>query len=217
MAVAAASPVDADNTAGQRRLPLLRNALQPKGPGSNDRSTAERLLNVFTSVPFLLVGQELVRAKDRSPEVRQVGASLMLAGGTACAYHATNPGKQTKLRTVLRKLDYWTVSLATAALVRAAGPQVSQLTSLSSLLFVPMRPTAVTLSNITSVELQLARQALSKPALRPAYRRHALALAAGGACFAGESTAIEHDVMCVHALWHCFAAYAVASGAKMLA
>ncbi len=94
--------------------------------------------------------------------------------------------------------------------------QVSQFTSLSSLLFVPLRPTAVTLSNITSVELQLIRHAYSKPALRPAYRRHALALAAGGCCFAGESTAIEHNVMCVHALWHCFAALAVSSGAKML-
>ncbi len=64
------------------------------------------------------------RAKDSSPEVRQVGAGLLLAGGTACAYHATHPGKQSKLRSVLRKLDYWTVSLATAALVRAAGPRV---------------------------------------------------------------------------------------------
>lgn len=64
------------------------------------------------------------RAKDSSPEVRQVGAGLLLAGGTACAYHATHPDKQSKLRSVLRKLDYWTVSLATAALVRAAGPRV---------------------------------------------------------------------------------------------
>lgn len=69
--------------------------------------------------------------------MRRVGASLLLAGGTACAYHATNPDKQSKLRSALRKLDYWTVSLATAALVRAAGPQVRCLhprTNLSTVL-----------------------------------------------------------------------------------
>ena len=93
---------------------------------------------------------------------------------------------------------------------------MSQLTSLTSLLFVPIRPTAVTLSNISTVELQLIRRAWATPKLRPAYRRHALALAAGGACFAAESEAIKHDIGCVHALWHCFAAYAVASGAKLL-
>lgn len=94
--------------------------------------------------------------------------------------------------------------------------QVTQLTTLSSLAIVPWRPTAVTLSNISTVELQLLRRAVSKPALRPAYGRHALALAAGGACFAGETTAIKHDLHCVHALWHCLAALAVSTGAKML-
>lgn len=94
--------------------------------------------------------------------------------------------------------------------------QVTQFTTLSSLAFVPWRPTAVTLSNISTVELQLMRRAISKPALRPAYGRHALALAAGGACYAGETTAIKHDHHFVHALWHCFAAVALSTGAKML-
>ena len=94
--------------------------------------------------------------------------------------------------------------------------QVTQLPSLSSLLFVPWRPTAVTLSNISAVELQLLRRAVDKPGLRTAYGRHALALAAGGACYAGETTAIRHNLAFVHALWHCCAAYAVSTGAKML-
>ncbi len=35
-----------------------------QGPGSNDRSAAERLLNVLTSVPFLLVGGNLIRCSS---------------------------------------------------------------------------------------------------------------------------------------------------------
>jgi hypothetical protein len=100
--------------------------------------------------------------------------------------------------------------------MECTAQQVTQLPSLSSLVFVPWRPTAVTLSNISAVELQLLRQAVYKPALRTAYGRHALALAAGGACYAGETTAIKHNLAFVHALWHCCAAYAVSTGAKML-
>lgn len=65
------------------------------------------------------------RAKDRSPEVRHVGASLLLAGAAACGYHTASPGgNRVRLRSALRKLDHWTVSLTSAALVRASGPQV---------------------------------------------------------------------------------------------
>lgn len=61
--------------------------------------------------------------------MRRVGASLLLAGGAACAYHATEPsGKRVRLRSALRKLDHWTVSLASAALVQAASPEVCNCT-----------------------------------------------------------------------------------------
>lgn len=57
--------------------------------------------------------------------MRRVGASLVLAGGAACAYHSTEPsGKRVWLRSAFRKLDHWTVSLASAALVCAAGSEV---------------------------------------------------------------------------------------------
>jgi hypothetical protein len=65
------------------------------------------------------------RSEEYSRDVRRVGASLVLAGGAACAYHSTEPsGKRIWLRSVFRKLDHWTVSLASAALVCAAGPEV---------------------------------------------------------------------------------------------
>ena len=76
-----------------------------------------------------------LRGEKNSPEVQQVGASLVMAGGAAVAYHATskkasNWGRMPWLRSALRKLDHWTVSLASAALIRAAGPDLPQVIGL---------------------------------------------------------------------------------------
>ena len=38
----------------------------------------------------------------------------------------------------------------------------------------------------------------------------------GAACFAAEDVALQHQIGCVHALWHCLAAYAVASSRELL-
>lgn len=62
----------------------------------------------------------------------------------------------------------------------------------------------------------MCRRVQKQPQLRGAYGRHAAALAVGGLCFAGESTAIKHDISVVHSMWHCLAAVAVSTGARML-
>ena len=46
----------------------------------------------------------------------------MLAGATAMGYHSLPKGR---LRSGLRKLDHWTISLATSAMVPAILPTVS--------------------------------------------------------------------------------------------
>ena len=54
----------------------------------------------------------------RTPEGRQFGASLVSVGVAATLYHATRG----RLRSAMRKLDYWTISLCTSQMVRALHP-----------------------------------------------------------------------------------------------
>jgi len=62
-------------------------------------------------------------ARDTSrSEAQRYGASLMLAGAAAMGYHSLPKGR---LRSGLRKLDHWTISLATSAMVPAIFPTLS--------------------------------------------------------------------------------------------
>jgi hypothetical protein len=49
----------------QPALWLQQHLLFAQGPGGNDRSGSERVLNVLTSLPFLLVGTELLRCRHQ--------------------------------------------------------------------------------------------------------------------------------------------------------
>ncbi len=71
----------------------------------------------------LFLSQFAWHARDSTrSEARRFGASLMLAGATAMGYHSLPKGR---LRSGLRKLDHWTISLATSAMVPAILPTVS--------------------------------------------------------------------------------------------
>ena len=96
-------------------------------------------------------------------------------------------------------------------LTRRVYTQGSKTLSMASLVLIPFRPTAVTLANISVAECRFVSAAASDPKLRPVWRRHVAALAAGGACFAAEDVGIRrHNLDCLHPLWHCLACYAVA-------
>lgn len=107
----------------KQRLCLLnfQTAISPKGPGSNDRTRRERLLNTLTSLPIIFVGLHTIRHRESTAGVH-FGASLLGVGLAATAYHASSG----KLRQHFRKLDYWSISLSTTAAVRAALPAKSQ-------------------------------------------------------------------------------------------
>lgn len=86
--------------------------LRPQGETSNDDHPAERAVNVLTSLPFIALGAHMHGAR-RSPAARQYARSLVAVGCVAAAYHAS----WGRLRPLLRKADYWTISLAGACLV----------------------------------------------------------------------------------------------------
>ena len=89
--------------------------------------------------------------------------------------------------------------------------------SAASLALIPFRPTAVTIANISVAECHFIGAAVANPQLRPAWRRHVAALAAGGACFGAEDAGIKHlNLDCLHPMWHCLACYAVASTCALM-
>lgn len=62
-----------------------------------------------------------------------------------------------------------------------------------------------------NAQVEFAHQALQFSALKPAFKRQAVSLAAGLTCFGLEDSALDRGVGCTHALWHCLAGYAVSS------
>ena len=63
------------------------------------------------------------RRSHETPEGRRFGASLAAAGVAATAYHAVPKGRA---RSGLRKLDHWTISLATNSMLHAICPDMSR-------------------------------------------------------------------------------------------
>ncbi|KAK9789928.1 hypothetical protein WJX73_007486 [Symbiochloris irregularis] len=152
----------------------LRSSLKPKGPGTNDRHIAERILNVATSMPFVLLGVKTLR-KDRhaSTNHQLLGLSLVSVGVAATSYHAASGS----LRRTLRKLDYWSISLCSTLLARALSPQsaFAGAVQMASLAMIPFQPTAVTAANTALMEMKFARSSQRHPALRQAWRQHVMA------------------------------------------
>ena len=78
-------------------------------------------LDVDTVCLIRLTVRDACRDSGRV-EGRRFGASLALAGAAAMGYHALPKGR---LRSCLRKLDHWTISLATSCMVPAICPKLT--------------------------------------------------------------------------------------------
>ncbi|KAK9835265.1 hypothetical protein WJX84_012011 [Apatococcus fuscideae] len=94
------------------RRPVLPS-LKPQGPGCNDSSLRERVVNVATSLPFLAVGRhELGQSKNSDRKI--YGLSMLAVGLAATAYHCSSGS----IRKAFRRADYWTIALASSRLAR---------------------------------------------------------------------------------------------------
>ncbi|KAK9819288.1 hypothetical protein WJX74_001277 [Apatococcus lobatus] len=186
--------------------------LKPQGPGCNDKSLRERVVNVVTALPFLALSRSEL-SQDTSQERKMYGLSMLAVGMAATAYHCSSG----PVRKAFRRADYWSISLASNQLARAAHPgkMPLSLTALS-LAATPFQPTAVTTVNMAAAEIGLARKAKQQPGVRKAYRHHVLAGATGLACFGLEDIAIQHDFHFVHSMWHCLAFYGLAKASSVL-
>ena len=93
-----------------------------------------------------------IRARN-TPEGRRFGSCLVAVGASATAYHAASG----KLRSALRKLDYWTIALASTQMARALFPPTSarlRALNAASWALTPFRPTAVSTLNFGIAEVR---------------------------------------------------------------
>ena len=81
----------------------------------------------------------------------------MAVGASATAYHAASG----KLRTSLRKLDYWTIALASTQMARALFPPTSpclRALNAASWALTPFQPTVVSTLNFGIAEARPLRE-----------------------------------------------------------
>lgn len=188
---------------------------QPSGEAPGDASWGERTANVLTSLPFLALGWHMHRQR-LTPEGRQHALSLMAVGAAATLYHATSG----RARRIARKVDYWTIAVSSAAMVKsvyADSPGVRRAANLS-LLAVPFRPFLVSTAGALLVQAEFVRQAVTHKAVRGDLKRHYAAAALGvGAFFAEDLVMYSGWGGYVHSAWHCLACYGTATLGALLA
>lgn len=184
------------------------NMMQPQGDTRNDDSPDQRFVNIATSLPFLAVGVNMLK-RHRTPEGREYAATMLAVGAAATLYHASSG----KLRRICRKLDYWTIAVSSASMVKALYPENPWLRrSISaSLLAVPFKPFAVSAAHTLVMQAEFARQAAAHKSMRPQFHLHAAAAAAGAVAFAVEDVLLDRGFGHVHAIWHLLAAAGVAT------
>lgn len=102
----------------------------------------------------------LSRAR-KTPQGKRFGSSMVSVGMAATAYHAASGD----LRCALRKLDYWTIAVASTRMVRALFPAASlklRALNAASWALMPFQPTAVSTVNIAVAEV-------SRPCVHKSY------------------------------------------------
>mmetsp|Transcript_1779 Transcript_1779/g.5168 ORF Transcript_1779/g.5168 Transcript_1779/m.5168 type:complete len:295 (+) Transcript_1779:234-1118(+) len=182
----------------------LLNFSRPRGHGVCDHNEFERWANILTSVPYAAVGFHTFRTQ-RSAEGRLYGASLAAVGAGSGIYHSSRG----KYRSLGRKIDYWAIALASAALVRASRPGTPRLATATSIVLTPFQPFAVVSINAAVVEADFLRRAIRRPELRRAHRLHMGASLLGGAAFVGEEFFPKAPL--IHTAWHLMSAVGLAA------
>jgi len=136
--------------------------------------------------------------------------SITAASGIASTFfHSFINHEQPFLKSVARKLDYSTVSVATALAVKAmqvpTPPGYFALTAGA----MPLNPLAVATMNIALLERTYIQRARANPKLRNDHRAHYVSGAIAMSAFAVED--IKTDIPFSHATWHTMAALATAT------
>lgn len=191
----------------------VRDHIQPQGDVGNDDSLDQRILNVITSLPFLGLGAYMVR-RHSSPEGRAYGKSMLLVGASATGYHATWGG----LRRLCRKMDYYSISFASAKMVRAIWPESKVLKRAVgySWLAVPFKPFLISTAYALAMQREFFKLGMKDDSLKPHLIGHAITAGAGALAFTFEESLSDAGFKHTHSLWHCLSAYGVYTTSKLI-
>lgn len=190
--------------ATQRMGWQLLSSARPQGHGVCDHNDFERRANILTSLPYLAIGMHMLR-KRQTAEGRWYGASLLGVGAGSMTYHCSRG----RWRAAGRKVDYWAISAASAALVRASRPGTPRAATALSLALTPFQPFAVVCVNGAVAEMDFLQRARRRPGLQRAHALHIATSAAGGAAFVGEE--VRPKMPLIHTAWHLLSAASVAA------
>ncbi|PNH12451.1 hypothetical protein TSOC_000607 [Tetrabaena socialis] len=172
-----------------------------QGPGENDKNLPERVANVATCGMFLHAGAKIIR-QCRSQAARRFGWAFTAVGVIATLYH----GSWGRIRPHARKVDYYAIALSSMLLRSAVlGPLPRWLTA-AMLLAIPFKPTLVTSSNFTAVEVRYLLLALAQRSMLPVWAVHTGLAAAATVCFTLDETPLLSWCPFTHAGFHLLSA-----------
>ncbi|XP_057777493.1 uncharacterized protein LOC130995977 [Salvia miltiorrhiza] len=174
---------------------------------NGDRSLAERVVNVLTSLPFIALG---IQAPRKNLNCKIYANSLIGVGVASGLYHASRG----RWRKYLRWADYTMIATSTVCLTRALRNENSKLLMATSALFLPIQPVMVTTVHTGLMEVAFAKRAVEDPDLKVAHNVHKMSSIIGGALFICEDYFPETQYL--HAAWHLAAAVGVGTCNKLL-
>lgn len=197
------------STLGKNSATQLFSLSRPRGHGVCDHNEFERWANLLTSIPYAALGVQTMR-RHKTWEGRCYGSSLVAVAAGSAIYHSSR-GKH---RAFGRKIDYWAIAVASAALVRASLPKTPKAATAASLLLTPFQPFAVVAANGALFEAEFFKRWHTTPELQASFKLHCAATALGGAAFIGEE--FWPKVPLIHASWHVMSAAGLAAMGPML-
>ncbi|KAL3510578.1 hypothetical protein ACH5RR_029979 [Cinchona calisaya] len=200
---------------GTSQLLILQRAWQQRPPClrpihscvSGDKTVAETIANVLTSLPFIALG---LQAPRKNLNCKLYANSLIGVGITSSLYHASRG----KLRKYLRWADYTMIATATLCLSRALRNENPKFLMAASAVFLPIQPLMVSAVHTGMMEVAFAKRAFQDPELRVAHNVHKMSSLLGGALFIADDVFPETPFL--HAGWHLAAAIGVGTCNKLL-
>lgn len=191
-----------------RLAAAVGDMLQPQGDTFNDHCVDQRVVNILTCAPFFAVGAHMLR-RHKTPEGRNYAYSMLAVGGAATAYHISSGMP----RRVFRKLDYYSIAVSSVFMMKALWPQKTWLKHglRFTTLAIPFKPFVVSTAHTLAMQAEFARQAAKHKSIRPHFKLHTAAAAASAVAFALEDVLLERGFGHVHGIWHCLAAFGVAT------
>ncbi|PHT48141.1 hypothetical protein CQW23_12349 [Capsicum baccatum] len=172
-----------------------------------DRTIAETIANVITSLPFIALG---LQAPRKNLHCKLYANSLIGVGIVSSLYHASRG----KVRRYMRWADYSMIATATVCLSRALRNENPKLLMAASAVLLPIQPLMVSAVHTGMMEVAFAKRAFQDPDLRMSHNVHKMSSLLGGALFIADD--IFPETPFLHAGWHLAAAVGVSTCNKLL-